>query len=203
MFEKYKKWIEENREKFIEISDKIWAYAETGLEEYKSSELLTKTLEEDGFKVKKGVADMKTSFVASYGDSSPIIAILGEYDALPGLSQAAEPKRNPIEEGNPGHGCGHNLLGTGSLAAVMAVKKAIEDGEVDGTIRYYGCPAEETFNAKGYMVNSGLFEDVDISLTWHPNFVNMLNVMSALALNSVIFKFHGKTAHAAGDPQNG
>ncbi|MFO7795758.1 MAG: M20 family metallopeptidase [Promethearchaeati archaeon] len=203
MFEKYAKWIEENREKFIEISDKIWGYAETGLEEYKSSDLLIKTLEQDGFEVKKGVADMKTSFVASYGESSPIIAILGEYDALPGLSQAAEQIRKPIQEGTPGHGCGHNLLGTGSLAAVTAVKKAIENGEVEGTIRYYGCPAEETFNAKGYMVKEGLFEDVDISLTWHPNFLNMLNAMSALAMNSVIFKFYGKTAHAAGDPQNG
>jgi len=203
MFEKYAKWIEENREKFIKISDKIWEYAETGLEEYKSSELLIKTLEKDGFEVKKETADMKTSFVASYGESFPIIAILGEYDALPGLSQAAEPIRKPIQEGTPGHGCGHNLLGTGSLAAVMAVKKAIENGEVKGTVRYYGCPAEETFNAKGYMVNAGLFEDVDISLTWHPGFLNMLNAMSALAMNSVIFRFYGKTAHAAGDPQNG
>lgn len=203
MSEKYIKWIEENREKFIEISDKIWNYAETGLEEYKSSELLINTLIEEGFDVQKGVADMPTSFIASYGDKTPIIAILGEYDALPGLSQKAVPKRDPIEEGTPGHGCGHNLLGTGSLAAVIAVKKAIENEYVEGTIRYYGCPAEETFNSKGYMVNAGLFEDVDISLTWHPAFLNMLNAMSALAMNSVIFKFYGKTAHAAGDPQNG
>ncbi|TXT64140.1 MAG: p-aminobenzoyl-glutamate hydrolase subunit B [Promethearchaeota archaeon] len=203
MFEKYTKWIEEHREQFIEVSDTIWRYAETGLEEYKSAELLIKTLKEDGFTVREGVADMPTAFVASYGDRSPTIAILGEYDALPGLSQKAVPERKPLEEGAPGHGCGHNLLGTGSLAAVMAVKEAIENGEVKGTIRYYGCPAEETFNSKGYMVNAGFFEDVDISLTWHPGFLNMLNAMSALAVNSVLFKFHGKTAHAAGDPQNG
>lgn len=203
MFEEYKNWIEENRDLFIEISDKIWSYAETGLEEYKSSKLLIETLRNEDFEIKEEVADMSTSFVASYGESPPIIAILGEYDALPGLSQNAEPKRNPIEDGAPGHGCGHNLLGTGSLGAVIAVKKAIENGDVKGTIRYYGCPAEETFNSKGYMVNAGLFEDVDISLTWHPAFLNMINAMSALAMNSVIFKFNGKTAHAAGDPQNG
>ena len=203
MLEKYTKWIKVNKEKFVEISDKIWSYAETGLEEFKSSELLAKALEQAGFNVKRGVADMPTSLVATYGSSSPTIAILGEYDALPGLSQVAEPIKKPIKEGAPGHGCGHNLLGTGSLAAVIAVKEAIETGDVKGTIRYYGCPAEEIFNAKGYMVNAGLFEDVDISLTWHPNCLNILNVMSSLALNSVIFKFLGKTAHAAGDPQNG
>ena len=203
MLEKYTKWIEANKEKFVEISDKIWSYAETGLEEFKSSDLLVKALEQADFEVKKGVADMSTSLIATYGNSSPIIAILGEYDALPGLSQTADPIKKPIKEGAPGHGCGHNLLGTGSLAAAMAVKEAIETGDVKGTIRYYGCPAEEIFNAKGYMIKAGLFEDVDISLTWHPDFLNMLNVMSSLALNSVIFKFLGKTAHASGDPQNG
>jgi aminobenzoyl-glutamate utilization protein B len=203
MLEKYKIWIETNKDKFIGISDKIWSYAETGFEEYKSSALLVKTLEEAEFEVKKGVANIPTSFIASYGSSYPTIAILGEYDALPGLSQIAEPIRKPIEEGAPGHGCGHNLLGTGSLAATLAIQKAIEAGDVKGTIRYYGCPAEEVFNTKGYMIKAGLFEGVDISLTWHPNFLNMLTVMSALALNSVVFKFFGKTAHAAGDPQNG
>jgi aminobenzoyl-glutamate utilization protein B len=203
MFDKYTKWIEDHREEFIEISNNIWRYAETGLEEYKSAKLLIKTLNEEGFEIQEGVADMPTAFVASYGDQSPIIAILGEYDALPGLSQKPVPEREPLEKGAPGHGCGHNLLGTGSLAAVLAVKKAIEDGEIKGTIRYYGCPAEETFNSKGYMVNAGFFKNVDISLTWHPGFLNMLNAMSALAVNSVIFRFHGKTAHAAGDPQNG
>jgi len=203
MLEKYTKWIDLNKKKFIEISDKIWNYAETGLEEFKSSDLLVKTLEQADFEVIKGVADMPTSLVATYGTSSPTIAILGEYDALPGLSQAAEPIKKPIKVGAPGHGCGHNLLGTGSLAAVMSIKEAIETGDVKGTIRYYGCPAEEIFNAKGYMVKAGLFEDVEISLTWHPDFLNMLNVMSSLALNSVVFKFFGQTAHAAGDPQNG
>lgn len=203
MTKNYANWIEANQQILIEISNQIWEFAELGLQEYKSSKILIKNLREHGFTVESGVADMPTAFYASYGDEKPIIGILGEYDALPGLSQAAKPVREVIKEGEPGHACGHNLLGTGSLGAVLAVKEAIDKGEAKGTIRYYGCPAEETFNAKGYMVKEGLFDDVDISMTWHPGFLNMLQVMSALAMNSVVFKFHGRTAHAAGDPQNG
>ncbi|MFW9937070.1 MAG: M20 family metallopeptidase [Candidatus Thorarchaeota archaeon] len=199
----YTNWIKNNQEILIDISDKIWGFAELSLEEYKSSELLIKTLKEYGFSVESGVADMPTAFYGSYGEGTPVIAILGEYDALPGLNQASEPIRKVLKEGTPGHGCGHNLLGVGSLGATLAVKSAIDNGDAKGTIRYYGCPAEETFNAKGYMVKSGVFDDVDIAITWHPSFLNMLNLMSALAMNSVIFKFYGRTAHAAGDPQNG
>jgi len=203
MLRKYTKWIETNRDKLISISDQIWAFAEIGLEEYKSSELLAKTLKDAGFTVDMGVAEMPTAFVASYGSGKPVIAILGEYDALPGLSQVAEPIKKPLKENAPGHGCGHNLLGTGSLGGVLAVKEAIDAGDAKGTIRFYGCPAEEKYNAKGLMAVNGFFEDVDISLTWHPSFLNMVNTMSAMAVNSVIFAFHGRTAHAAGDPQNG
>ena len=205
MEKKYADWIRNDiRDSLIEISDRIWEFAETGLEEEKSSSLLIETLEKAGFTVDTGVADMPSAFVASYGSGKPVIAILGEYDALPGLSQAAVPVREPVNAGGlPGHGCGHNLLGTGSLGGVLAVKEAIGAGDAKGTIRYYGCPAEETFNSKGYMIQAGLFNDVDISLTWHPGFFNMLNEMTALAMNSVVFKFYGKTAHAAGDPENG
>jgi len=199
----YTNWIKNNQEILIDISDKIWGFAELGLEEHKSSELLIKTLKEFGFSVESGVADMPTAFYGSYGEGTPVIAILGEYDALPGLSQASEPIRKVLKEGAPGHGCGHNLLGVGSLGTTLAVKSAIDNGDAKGTIRYYGCPAEETFNAKGYMIKSGIFDDVDMAMTWHPSFLNMLNLMSALSMNSVIFKFHGLTAHAAGDPQNG
>ena len=198
-----RKYVEANRELLINISDQIWEFAEMGLEEYKSSELLVKTLKKAGFRVVEGVADMPTAFTATYGGGKPVIAILGEYDALPGLSQVAKPIQEPLNEGAPGHGCGHNLLGTGALGCVLAVKEAIDAGDAKGTIRFYGCPAEESFNAKGWMAVNGLFDDVDITLTWHPFFLNMLNAMSALALNSVVFKFHGRTAHAAGDPQNG
>ncbi|MBD3254120.1 MAG: amidohydrolase [Candidatus Lokiarchaeota archaeon] len=203
MMRNYIKWVEENREMLIEISDKIWEYAETGFNEFKSSKLLAETLSSEGFSVKEGVADIPTAFTATYGDGTPVIGILGEYDALPGLSQAAEPVRKPIKQDAPGHGCGHNLLGTGSLGGALAVKEAIDAGDAKGTVRYYGCPAEELYNAKGAMINAGLFEDVDITLTWHPFFLNLLNTMSAMAMNSVIFKYHGITAHAAGDPQNG
>ncbi|MFX0073181.1 MAG: M20 family metallopeptidase [Candidatus Hermodarchaeota archaeon] len=204
MEKKYVNWIDANSELLIDASDQIWDFAELALEEYKSSELLVKILDENGFSVEKGVADMPTAFTASYGSGKkPVIGILGEYDALPGLNQAAKPFRESLKENAPGHGCGHNLLGVGSLGAVLAVKNAIDAGDAKGTIRYYGCPAEEQFNAKGYMVNKGLLNDVDISLTWHPFFLNMVNLMSALALNSVVFQFHGRTAHAAGDPQNG
>ncbi len=196
-------FIETNKDMLISISDQIWEFAEIALKEYKSSELLANTLKDVGFKVEIGVADMPTAFVASYGTGKPIIAILGEFDALPGLNQVAEPIQKSLKEGAPGHGCGHNLLGAGSLGCVLAVKGAIDTGIAKGTIRFYGCPAEERFNAKGWMALNGLFDGVDITLTWHPAFLNMLNVWSALALNSVLFKFYGRTAHAAGDPHNG
>jgi len=203
MFKQAIKSVKTNQDLLIDVSDQIWEFAELGLEEFKSSNLLIKTLDEAGFSVKSNVADMPTAFYAEYGKGKPIIGILGEYDALPGLSQKAVPFREVLTEGAPGHGCGHNLLGVGSLGAVLSVKEAIDLGEVNGTIRFYGCPAEETFNAKGYMIKEGLFNDVDIAMTWHPGNFNMLNLMSSLAINSVAFKFHGRTAHAAGDPQNG
>ena len=203
MFRQAIKWVRANRELLIDVSDQIWQFAELGLEEFKSSKLLIKTLNEAGFSVSSNIADMPTAFYADYGKGKPVIGILGEYDALPGLSQKAKPFKEVLTESAPGHGCGHNLLGVGSLGAVLAVKDAIDLDSIKGTIRYYGCPAEETFNAKGYMIREGLFADVDIAMTWHPGNFNMLNLMNSLAINSVVFKFHGRTAHAAGDPQNG
>jgi len=204
MKNKYIFWIDSNKEQLIEISDEIWKFAEIGLEEYESSKLLIKTLKSAGFRIQSGVADMPTAFIASYGVGKPIIAILGEYDALPGLSQIAEPVKKPLKEGAPGHGCGHNLLGAGSLSAVLAVKEAIDAGDANGTIRYYGCPAEEKFNSKGYMIKpGGLFDDVDIALTWHPAYLNAVVTITALCLNYVFFKFNGRTAHASVDPFNG
>jgi len=175
-----------------------------GFQEYKSSELLIKILKENGFNVDEGIAEIPTAFMASYGSGKPIIAVLGEYDALPGLSQTTEFIRKPLKEGAPGHGCGHNLLGTAGVGAVLAVKEALDAGEVKGTIKYYGCPAEEMFNTKGYMINTGqVFENIDISITWHPGIFNGIALQSNTAMNSVFFKFYGKTAHAAADPYNG
>ncbi|NVM44531.1 MAG: amidohydrolase [Candidatus Lokiarchaeota archaeon] len=203
MFKQAIKSVKTNQDLLIDASDQIWEFAELGFEEFKSSKLLIKTLNDAGFSVKSNVADMPTAFYADYGKGKPVIGILGEYDALPGLSQKIKPFREVLNEGAPGHGCGHNLLGVASLGTVLAVKEAIDMGNVNGTIRFYGCPAEEMFNTKGYMIREGLFDDVDIGLTWHPGNFNMLNLMSSLAMNSVKFKFHGLTAHAAGDPQNG
>lgn len=196
-------WIDRNRDQFITISNRIWNLAELGLFETESSELLACNLEEAGFTVKRGIADMPTAFVASYGTEDPIIAILGEFDALPGLSQVVEPVKKPLEEGKPGHGCGHNLYGAACLAACLAVKEAIESGEVVGTIRFYGCPAEENADGKGWMINAGAFDDVHISLTWHPWDINFVMANNFQAMYNVTFQFKGQTAHAAGDPFNG
>lgn len=197
-------WIESNRSMFAELSNEVWGYAELGYKEFESSKTLMDALEEGGFQIDRGVAEIPTAFVASYGNAaSPVIGILGEFDALPGLSQDCVPYRKPLENGAPGHGCGHNLLGVAGLAACMAVKQAIDSGEVQGTIRYYGCPAEEGGAGKAFMARAGVFDDADICLTWHPDTFNGTWYANFLANYRVTFKFHGKTAHAAADPFNG
>ena len=165
-------WIDDNAALFIDVGNRIWEAAEIAYQETRSAKVLEEALEKGGFAVERGVAGIPTAFIGSFGAGRPVIAILGEFDALPGLSQDKVPYRKPLVEGGPGHGCGHNLLGAGSLAAAMAVARAIEAGDVQGTIRYYGCPAEEGGSGKGHMVNAGLFKDVDLSLTWHPDSVN-------------------------------
>ncbi len=196
-------WISQNEKKLIEISDCVWSYAEAAMNEYRSADCQADYLEELGFEVQRGVAGMPTAFVASYGEGAPVIGLLGEYDALPGLSQQVDPKQNPAEKGAPGHGCGHNLLGTAALASAAALKAAMEAGEIQGTVRYFGCPAEETLTGKVYMVKAGLFDDVDLSITWHPGSLNSMWIGGDQAMNSAKFRFYGRTAHAAGDPWNG
>jgi len=196
-------WIETNKEKFTDLSDRVWEFAELGFNEMRSSSLLAQALEEDGFNIQRGVADIPTAFVASYGTGRPVIAILGEYDALPNLSQEKIPTRKALNESQPGHGCGHNLLGVGALASAMAVKEAIRGGEAKGTVRFYGCPAEENGSGKTFMVKEGLFKDVDLSLTWHPDIYNGILGNNILANIKVSFVFHGQSAHAAADPFNG
>ena len=197
-------WIESNRSMFISLSDEIWGYAELGYKEFNSSKTLEDALEEAGFTLERGVADIPTAFVASYSKGKgPVIGILGEFDALPGLSQDCVPYRKPLENGAPGHGCGHNLLGVAGLASVMAIKQALDAGEVQGTIKYYGCPAEEGGAGKAFMANAGVFNDSDICLTWHPDTFNGTLYANFLANYRVTFKFRGKTAHAAADPFNG
>ncbi len=196
-------WVETNRKQFTSLSDRIWEYAELGFTEKKSSELLVGSLKEAGFEVRCGIADIPTAFVAQYGRGKPVIAILGEYDALPGLSQQRVPYEKPREADGHGHGCGHNLLGVGSLVAAMAIKEAIQTGDVKGTIRYYGCPAEENGSGKTFMVKAGAFDDVDLSLCWHPDIYNGIVGVNSLANIKVNFRFHGQAAHAAYDPYHG
>lgn len=201
---KIPEWIEDNRSMFIELSNEVWGYAELGYREYKSSKTLEDALEEGGFKVERGMAEIPTAFVANYSNGpGPVIGILGEFDALPGLSQDCVPYRKPLENGAPGHGCGHNMLGVAGVASVMAVRQAMDAGEVKGTIRYYGCPAEETGAGKAFMAKAGVFDDLDICLTWHPDTFNAVMYANFLANYRVIFRFHGRTAHAAADPFNG
>lgn len=195
--------IEQQEEALIELSDQIWALAETAFEEQGSAELLAAYAEKHGFKVARGVAEMPTGFVAEFGEGRPIIGILGEYDALPGLSQDVSPEKTPIEEGGAGHGCGHNLFGAGSLGAAVAIKELIAKGELSGTIRFYGTPAEEKYFGKLYMARAGMFDDLDVCLDWHPSSRIEADVQSSLALVDFVVEFRGQAAHAAGDPWNG
>jgi aminobenzoyl-glutamate utilization protein B len=181
----------------------IWNYAEVGYQEEKSSELLQEMLRREGFKIQKGVAGIPTAFVASYGDGQPVIGILGEFDALPGLSQDSLPSRKTVQEGGAGHACGHHLFGVGSAAAAIAVKNWMVATKQKGVIRVYGTPAEEGGSGKVYMVRAGLFNDVDAVLHWHPSDSNSASAGSSLANISAKFRFKGVAAHAAAAPERG
>jgi len=201
--EQVKKLVDENSANWKQISKQIWDYAELGYHERKSSALLQSQLKAAGFSVTAGVADEPTAFIASYGQGKPVIAILGEFDALPGLSQQAVPEREPVMAGGSGHACGHNLLGSGSALAALAVKQYMEVNHIAGTLRYYGTPAEESGDGKVYMVRAGLFQDVDIVLHWHPGDRNEVTNGGMLAITGAKFTFHGIAAHAAMAPDRG
>jgi aminobenzoyl-glutamate utilization protein B len=186
----------------IRLSDQIWAFAEIALRETRSAALLADYAEAQGFAVERGVAAMPTAFVASYGKGRPIIGIMGEYDALPGISQKAQTAKEALEEGAAGHGCGHNLFGPASLAAAIAIKELIAAGDLKGTIRFYGTPAEEDVGGKSYMIRAGLFDDVDIALAWHPGDEVSADTDGSQALAGFVVEFRGRTAHAAADPWN-
>ncbi|THE11092.1 amidohydrolase [Bacillus timonensis] len=196
-------WIDQNKSVLFNASTQIWNFAELGLKEYKSSKLLVDLLKEEGFSIEMGVGGMPTAFVATWGEGKPVIGILGEYDALPGLSQKVSGIKDQVENGGNGHGCGHNIFGVAGVGAAIAVKNAMEVNNIKGTIKFFGCPAEEILVGKVYMVRDGVFEDVDACLTWHPGAVNSLWASSSLAANSVKFTFHGKASHAATNPESG
>src|SRR5262252_6198594 len=195
--------VDQNAAHWQQVSKQIWDYAELGYHETKSSELLQEQLKAAGFRVQAGVADEPTAFIASYGEGKPVIAILGEFDALPGLSQQTVPEKDPVKAGTPGHGCGHNLLGAGAALAAVSLKQYMEAHHLPGTLRYYGTPAEEGGSGKVYMVREGAFKDVDVVLQWHPGNGNSVANGGELAMVSAKFTFHGVAAHAAMAPDRG
>ena len=195
--------VDQNAPHWKEVSKQIWNYAELGYHETKSSDLLQEQLKAAGFRVQAGVADEPTAFIASYGEGKPVVAILGEFDALPGLSQQTVPTKDPVKAGAPGHGCGHNLLGSGAALAAVSLKQYMESHHMPGTLRYYGTPAEEGGSGKVYMVRAGAFKDVDVVLQWHPGTENSVANGGQLAVASAKFTFHGTAAHAAMAPDRG
>ena len=197
------KELNQKEEVYGEAAKTIWNYAEVGYQEEKSSALLVEMLSQEGFKIQKGVAGIPTAFVATFGEGQPIIGILGEYDALPGLSQDAWPSRKVLKEGAAGHACGHHLFGVGSAAAAIAVKNWMVATKQKGTIKVFGTPAEEGGSGKVYMVRAGLFKDVDAVLHWHPSDSNSASAGSSLANISAKFRFYGIAAHAAAAPDRG
>jgi len=189
--------------KLTALSDRIWAYAEISLREHKSAAALADYAEQQGFRVQRGVAGMPMAFTATYGEGKPVIGVMGEYDALPGLSQKALAEKIPLEQGAAGHGCGHNLFGAASLGAAIAIKEQIEAGQLSGTVIFFGTPAEEDHGGKIYMARDGLFNDVDVVLAWHPSDKTQADTTSSQAIVDLNVEFHGRSAHAAGDPWNG
>ena len=194
--------LDKEAERFANIALTIWDYAEMGYQEEKSSALLQETLAQEGFTIKRGVAGIPTAFIAEYNNGGPVIAILGEYDALPGLSQKAVAYK--VSNGKrAGHACGHHLFGTASAAAAISLKNYVKKNKIKGTVRFYGCPAEEGGSGKVYMTRAGLFNDVDVALHWHAGSGNSANPRPALANKSAKFRFYGRSAHAAAAPQEG
>jgi aminobenzoyl-glutamate utilization protein B len=195
--------IDERRDRYAAVAHRIWEFAEVGFQETKSSALLQEELRAAGFHVEAGVAEIPTAFVATWGSGRPVIAFIGEFDALPGLSQQAVPERKPVVPEGAGHGCGHHLLGTATMAAAVAVKDSLQSSGATGTVRYYGTPAEEGGSGKVYMVRAGLFEGVDVALAWHPGDRNQVAAGTTLANITAKFRFHGVSAHAASAPDRG
>lgn len=196
--------IDEKSAQFAALSDDIWGYAETAFLEFKSAEALCGALEKEGFEVERGIAGIETAFLGRFGSGKPVIGFLGEFDALFGMSQeagAAQQKEGPT--GNAGHGCGHNLLGVGSLAAAFAAKAYLEENPGAGTVIYYGCPGEEGGSGKAFMAREGVFAELDAALTWHPGMANTVSSGSSLANIQALFRFKGISAHAAANPETG
>ena len=196
--------VEARKELFEQLNDEIWGYAETRFAEYRSSAAHARVMEQLGFRVRTNLAGEETALIAEYGSGKPVIGIMGEFDALSGLSQQADyTEHRPVEGCDNGHGCGHNTLGAASAAAVAALKDFMEENHLPGTVRFYGCPAEENAGGKAFLVRDGLFDDVDIALSWHPSCWNQVDEGGSLANFRVLYTFYGQSAHAAGAPHLG
>ena len=196
--------LKNHKEHFEKIALNLWEVAELGYQEYESSNILADSLSQSGFKITRGVAGIPTAFVAEYGSEGPVIGILGEFDALPGLSQTTSPFREKANNNTgAGQACGHHLFGAGSAWAAVIIKEWLENNNIEGRIRFYGTPAEEGGSGKVYMVRDGLFKDVDIVLHWHPDDVNSANIATNNSNKSAKFTFKGISTHAAGAPDLG
>ena len=196
-------WLDEHQLRFTRMSDEIWDNPELQFVEFKASKLQADFLAAEGFRITWDLGGISTAFAAEWGAGRPVIAFAGEYDALPGLSQKDQNTRDPIIQGEAGHGCGHNLLGTGCLAAAVAFKEWLQSTGREGTVRYYGCPAEEGGSGKVFMGRDGAFDDLDTTFNWHPWYINSAMKGSLLSVNRYYFRFHGRSAHAAADPHSG
>lgn len=198
-------YIDSKAELVTEVSDKIWGYAELSLMEHQSSELYVEVLKKEGFQVETPVCGIETAYIASYGSGKPIIGILAEYDALSGLSQeAGAVERKEVVPGGHGHGCGHNMLGAGAMAAALAVKHYLEEkGEGSGTVKFYGCPGEEGAASKAFMAKEGVFNELDAALTWHPGTANEVTSGTCNSCIQTEYQFTGLASHAAGAPELG
>ena len=195
--------VAKHENELISLSDQVWSHAEIAMKEHQSAKVLSDYAEKQGFKVTKNIAGIPTAFIAEYGSGKPIIGILGEFDALPGLSQKAQTTKEELNKGAAGHGCGHNMFGAASLGAAVSIKELIASGKLKGTVRFYGTPAEEDLAGKVYMARDGVFNDLDVCLDWHPDYENKANMQSTQAVVSYTVSFKGKSAHAAADPWNG
>jgi aminobenzoyl-glutamate utilization protein B len=196
-------WIENNKHTYTAMAQNIWDKPQLAYQEEYASSLQMNALKQAGFSIKEKVNGIDTAFIAEYGQGTPVIGILGEFDALPGLSQKPIPEKEEMTKNGPGHGCGHNLLGTAGVEAVIALKEKMDAESLQGTIRYYGCPAEEVLSGKTYMAKAGVFDDLDCALTWHPMTSNAAMYKSMQSMVSIKFHFKGKPAHAAASPESG
>ena len=196
--------VEAKQDDYIALSDRVWGMPELNFQEHRSAAEHKAMLEKEGFRITENVSDIPTAFVGEAGEGGPVVAILGEFDALPGLSQeAGAAEHRPLPGDGTGHGCGHNLLGSGALLAATAVKDWMAQNGIKGRVRYYGCPAEEGGAAKTFMVRDGVFDDVDVAISWHPSHMVGVNPARSLAITLLDFSFAGRSAHAAGSPELG